>query len=152
MLRSSTDHHSRIPMTRFLLAACALLSITTTAFAADGHHHSEDIPLGTKQMGVWQVTANRIGEWTPGKDGAGAVDLVPAKPAAKSVRVWIGDENGQEAVKSKGEAESDHPGGWHVHVAVPKTIAAQDQFWVVIEAEDGTKSKASFPLTAEPAK
>jgi hypothetical protein len=135
-------------MTRFLLAAGAMLALAAPAFAE--HAHGNDIPLGTKTMGAWQVTANRIGEWAPGKDGAGAVDLVPATPAAKAVRVWIGDEEDQTAVKAKGEAESDHPGGWHIHVAVPNPIPADAKFWVVIEAEDGTRLKESFPLTSPP--
>jgi hypothetical protein len=137
-------------MTRLLLAACVMLAATTSAFAEDKNHsHGNDIPMGTKQMGEWKVTANRIGEWAPGKDGAGAVDLVPAKPAAKAVRVWIGDEEGQSAVKAKGEAESDHPGGWHIHVAVPNPIPAGAKFWVIIETEDGKKHKESFELNLD---
>lgn len=139
-------------MSRFLLAACLMLAASTSAFAEDKHHHGDDIPLGTKTMGVWQVTANRIGAWEPGKDGAGAVDLVPAKPAAKAVRVWIGDEEGQSATKTKGEAETEHAGGWHCHVVVPNPIPAGAKFWVVIETEDGKKIKESFPLEAGPKK
>lgn len=139
-------------MTRTLIAACFALASFTSAFAEDKHAHGEDIPLGTKTMGVWQVTANRIGAWEPGKDGAGAVDLLPAKPSAKAVRVWIGDAEATGAAKAKGEPEDTHPGGWHFHVAVPKPIPAGAKFWVVIETEDGQKLTESFPLEAAPKK
>lgn len=135
-------------ITRILTATALAISLSMAA-EGGGHHHGEDIPLATKPMGQWQVTANRIGAWTPGKEGAGTVDLVPAKPAAKAVRVWIGDEEGRTATKTLGEPEATHPGGWHCHVAVPKTIPAGAQFWVVIETEGGERLKASFPL--EPA-
>ena len=139
-------------MTRTLIAACLALASFTSAFAEDKHEHAADVPLGTKTMGVWQVTANRNGAWEPGKDGAGSVDLLPAKPAAKAVRVWIGDAEAKGATKTKGEAETEHAGGWHVHVAVPNPIPAGAMFWVVIETEDGQKHTESFPLEAAPKK
>jgi len=134
-------------MTR-LLTALAAFAITLAPLVAAEHHHGEETALGTKTMGEWQVTANRIGAWEPGKDGAAAVDLVPAQPAAKAVRVWIGTEDGKGAAKAKGEAEKEHPGGWHCHVEVPNPIAEQAQFWVTIETASGEQLKQSFPLAA----
>ncbi|MBA3846449.1 MAG: hypothetical protein H0X45_07380 [Planctomycetes bacterium] len=143
----------------FPLALTLALGLASTITVAEegGHHHEEgeghdhgdEVALGTKKLGEWQVTANRIGAWEAGKDGAGTVDLVPAKPAAKSVRVWIGDEEGRAAVKAKGEPESAHPGGWHTHISVPDPIPEGAKLWVVIETEAGEKLKDSFPL--EPA-
>ncbi len=129
------------------IAICGALSCAEEA----GHSHGDEVALGTKPMGAWQVTANRIGEWEAGKDGAGTVDLVPAKPAAKAVRVWIGDEEGRTAAKAKGEPESAHPGGWHTHIAVPNPIPEGAKLWVVIETEGGEKLKESFALSPEPA-
>lgn len=139
-------------MTRTLIVACLALAAITSAMAEDKHAHGQDIPLGTKTMGAWKVTANRIGDWIPGKSGAGTVDLVPAQPAAKAVRVWIGDEEGRGATKAKGEPEATHPGGWHLHLAVPEPIPTGARFWVTIDTDDGQRIKESFPLEATPAK
>ncbi|HYE05905.1 MAG TPA: hypothetical protein VEL07_10360 [Planctomycetota bacterium] len=120
--------------------------------AEEGHSHGDEVALGTATMGEWQVTANRIGEWKAGTDGAATVDLVPAKPAAKAVRVWIGTEDAAGSVKAKGEAETAHPGGWHCHVAVPNPIPEGAAFWVAIEDDAGGRHKASFPLEPEATK
>jgi hypothetical protein len=112
-----------------------------------GHHHGDEVALGTKTIGEWSVTANRIGDVVAGKDGAFTVDFVPAKPMAKSVRVWIGSEDGKGAVKAKGEPEKEHPGGWHCHVEVPNPIPEGAKFWVTVETEAGDSKKESFSLT-----
>ncbi len=114
---------------------------------ATGHHAGEEVSLGTKTMGAWSVTANQIGEFTASKDGAATVDLVPATPAPKSVRVWIGAKDGKGVTKAKGEAEKEHPGGWHCHIEVPNPIPPESLFWVTIETEAGEQLKESFPLT-----
>ena len=135
-------------MSRLLTAFATFAFFLAPLAAAEGHHHGDEVALGTKTMGAWQVTANRIGAWEAGKTGAGTVDLVPAKPAAKSVRVWIGSADGKGSVKAKGEPESAHPGGWHCHVAVPNPLPEGAQFWVAIETESGEQIKESFPLAA----
>ncbi len=135
-------------MYRLLTALAAVALVLVPLAAEEGHHHGDEVALGTKTMGAWHVTANRTGAWEPGKDGAGTVNVAPAKPAAKSVRVWIGSADGKGSVKAKGEPESAHPGGWHCHVAVPNPLPEGAQFWVVIETEAGEQLKESFPLAA----
>ena len=135
-------------MTRLLtaLTALAAFAFVLAPLVAEEGHHGAEIALGTKTMGAWQVTANRSGAWEAGKVGAGSVDLVPAKPAAKNVRLWVGSADGKGSVKAKGEAETAHPGGWHCHVEVPNPIPEGAQFWVAIETEAGDQLKESFPL------
>jgi hypothetical protein len=157
-------------MNRILTSCLALAAFASTAIA-EGHAHddngnhvkvAEDHPgdqvaLGAKTMGAWKVTVTRIGTWEPGKEGAASVSLAPDKPAAKAVRVWIGDEEGKSATKAKGEADSKQSGSWHCHVTVPNPIPEDAQLWVAIETGAGDKLKESFPLksehkAAEPAK
>ena len=136
-------------MTRLLTAFAALAFFAAPLIAQDGHHHGDEVALGSATMGAWQVTANRIGAWEPGKVGAASVDLLPAQPAAKSVRVWIGDADAKGAVKAKGEPEAAHPGGWHCHVEVPQPLPEGARFWVAIETESGEQVKESFPLAPD---
>ena len=63
------------------------------------------------------------------------------KPAA--VRLWIGNESGDGALKTKADAHDDH---YHAHVEAPTTLADDIAMWVEVEDANGERSKASIPL------
>ena len=59
-------------------------------------------------------------------------------PAA--VRLWVGDEDGTGAVKSKAEGSGSY---FHGHVDVPAELADGVMLWIEIETADGERHKSS---------
>ena len=140
-------------MIRPLITLAGLVLAAASLAAADGHHHGEPVALGTATIGAWKVTAHRIGAWEPGEEGPATIDLAPAQPAAKAVRVWIGGADGRGATKTRGEKEAGKPGSWHCHVEVPdvpEPVPVEIRLWVAIESANGEQHTGSFTLTLSP--
>ena len=60
--------------------------------------------------------------------------------APAAVRLWVGDEAGTGAMKSKADGSG---GDYHGHVEVPADVAEGAMLWIEIETADGERHKTS---------
>ena len=142
--------HPTFRLLAAMLAACAPLAAADEHaghdHAAHAHSHGEAVSLGTVAIGQQQVVLSAAGALKPGGELHVELQFKPAVPAPKSVRVWIGPENGRGSLKAKAEAEKDAPGEYAAHVEVPAALAADFQVWISVEPEAGEAVKAAVAL------
>ena len=112
--------------------------------AAAGEEH-EKHPIGEKTVGGLKLNAAIDVPVKPGGESVFTVVVTGGKP--KAVRFWIGNEAGDNSVKSKAEEES--PDNWHAHVEAPDPLPAGSQFWVEVEPSAGETIKTSFDTKFE---
>lgn len=127
--------------------------------AEDGHDHSKDSKedhdhptddhddhgearsLGDVVIANTKLSVSIGGDLDPGAEVN--IDLEhTGGPAPAAVRLWIGDEAGTGALKTKADGHDDH---FHGHADVPESLAGA-ALWIEIEAVDGSRTAASVPL------
>lgn len=114
---------------------------TPEASADTGHSHGGDIvALGTKEILEFTVTAEQEGTLVAGQD---AVFLIETAPASEAVRLWVGDEQATNSVRSKAEGG---PTSFHAYAAVPDSLNEAAQLWVEVQNSDGGRGSVSFDL------
>lgn len=113
-----------------------------------GADHGKAVTLGTVSVAGHTFAVTRLGEVTPGKEGAFEVTLAgdsKGKPMASlNVFLWVETKVGEQlSAPAKGDIEGD---GWHFH-AVPRT-GAGDPFRAVLRVRaEGKDERASLPLS-----
>ncbi len=116
------------------------------------HAHGAVVKLGMANVGSFLTIATREeGKVEAGKDVGITVSVSAApeqKATAKTVRVWIGSEDGKGAMKAKAEVEDAKkaPNDWHAHTEVPKPLAEGSKVWVEIEDDKGATATGSYDL------
>lgn len=141
-------------MTRHLLPALAgLLALGTPLPGADaqtghhhaGHDHGPHTALGAATIGGLTLAASAAGAPLAGRAWPIGLHLADGQPAPKAIRLWVGTENGRGSAKSLAIADAGRPGGYHAHVAVPRTLPAGSQLWIAVDTADG-QTAAALPL------
>lgn len=64
-------------------------------------------------------------------------------PMPATIRLWVGVESGEGALKSKADAHGNH---WHGHADCPGEIAESDALWIEIQDSDGKRTAQAVPL------
>jgi len=64
-------------------------------------------------------------------------------PEPAAIRVWIGDEAGAGALKSKATGSG---GDYHADVEVPAEISLPITLWIEVEAADGARESGSVSI------
>ena len=128
------------------LAWSLTTSLTLPAAEEHGHAHAHGQPvaLGKATIGTAAVAVTGAGEVVPGQEWHVGVALPPDAPAPKTIRVWVGTENGRGSEKAR--ALKATGGSYEAHVAVPKPLAAGSAVWVALESTAGQTEKGSVPL------
>ncbi|MBX3373674.1 MAG: hypothetical protein KF817_07555 [Phycisphaeraceae bacterium] len=119
--------------------------------AAGGHgygHHGEPVELGTTRIGAYQVHAARDeGAVTAGGDVPIDVRVDGDVSGITAVRFWIGTEDGDGAMRARGEREDPSVlNHWHAHADVPDPMPADSRLWVELELRSGERVRGSFDL------
>lgn len=147
-------------MSRYFLTPTiltALLALGASLRAADehaGHNHAAEgahahgkaEAVGTVDINVYKVAVSASGAIAAGKEWHVELRLNPDQSAPKSIRVWVGTENGRGSVKAKAEAEKGAKGEYSAHVELPKPIPADSKLWISIEPDNGQTAKGSVAL------
>lgn len=106
-----------------------------------GHSHGgEVVSLGEKQVLGFTVKADQEGAVAAGQE---AVFLIETAPAAEAVRLWVGDEQATNSVRSKAEGG---PTSFHSHTMVPSPLAEGAQLWVEVQNSAGERGAVAFDL------
>ncbi len=128
-------------MTYHLITPALLLAALAGAplAAAEGHKHDHTaaVPLGSATIGVYTVAAMGDGAPVAGAGWHAYIQLTPATPAPKAVRVWVGVDSGRGSAKAKAEASAKQPGLYSAHVEVPNPVPVGAKVWVSIEPTTG---------------
>ena len=107
----------------------------------DDHDHGETRSLGTMDVEGTVLDVSMSGDLEPNAEIH--VDLVhTGGPAPAAIRLWIGDEAGTGALKSKADGHDDH---FHGQADAPGDITGA-ALWIEVEAANGTRTSASVPL------
>src|SRR5687767_11976289 len=61
----------------------------------DGDEHADAVDLGSKTVGAWKLSAERLGHLTAGDHAGFHVTVTGGQP--KNVRLWVGTETGDSA-------------------------------------------------------
>jgi hypothetical protein len=64
-------------------------------------------------------------------------------PMPATIRLWVGVESGEGALKSKADAHGNH---WHGHADCPAEISDSDALWIEVEDSDGKRTAQAVPL------
>jgi uncharacterized protein involved in copper resistance len=110
----------------------------------DGEHddHGE-----MKSLGDVTIAGTTLAITLGGEVSAGAELHVNAEhkdgDVPSAVRLWIGDEDGTGAVKSKADGSE---GEFHGHVEVSAEQSEGASLWIEIESADGERHKGSVAL------
>ncbi|MCK6490400.1 MAG: hypothetical protein L6R48_19165 [Planctomycetes bacterium] len=112
----------------------------------DAHAHGKTEAVGLVDISVYKVAVSASGTIAAGKEWHVELQLNPAQPAPKAIRVWVGTDSGRESVRAKAEAEKDAKGEFSAHVLVPNPIPNDSKLWISIEAENGQSIKGSLPI------
>ena len=64
-------------------------------------------------------------------------------PVPEAIRLWVGVESGEGALKSKAHAHGNH---WHGHAECPGEISGEDALWIEIQDSNGTRTATVVPL------
>lgn len=107
------------------------------------HDHGAETSLGKTTIGAHEVEVLIGGAIKAGEEAHATIKVASSTIKIAAVRAWIGKQDGAGAMKAKADAE-EH--GYHAHVEVPATIAADDKFWIEIEGEDAKTSTGSFEI------
>jgi hypothetical protein len=108
----------------------------------DDSGHSDPNSLGTQTIGAYTVEVVAYGGIEAGHEGDIDVDVDGGTP--KTVRAWVGQEDGVGSVKAL--AEEEEPGHYHVHVDVGNEIPEGAKFWLELEEESGEVLAVSFDI------
>lgn len=116
----------------------------SAAMAEEGHKHGEGEKhkLGRQKIGNYTVSVIMIGEAKPGAEVEFDIKLIDATSDPKSLRVWIGAEDGKGSEKTeakKGEKTYD------ADVKVPSPLPEGAKVWVEVES-DGVTARGSYAL------
>lgn len=107
----------------------------------DDHGHGEERSLGSVSVGGTTLTVSISGDLEPGAEIH--VELEPTGgPAPSAIRLWIGDEAGAGALKSKADV---HDGHFEGHVEAPSDITGAS-LWIQVESASGESSTGSLQL------
>jgi hypothetical protein len=105
-----------------------------TAPATDpGHVHGERTPLGTVEVGGYQIAVFQVAPVVAGKEADFDLDFGGDKQLPAIVRGWIGIESGVGSAKVKFAKETDRR--MHGQPEVPGKLAEGMKFW--LEVDDG---------------
>lgn len=107
----------------------------------DGHDHGEERSLGTVDVGGSTLEVSISGDLEPGAEIHVDIEHTGG-PAPAAIRLWIGDEAGTGALKSKADGHDDH---FHGHAEAPTELDGAS-LWIEVEAADGTRTSSSLPL------
>lgn len=108
----------------------------------EDHAHAEE-PLGTVRIGEHEVElAQGHGVVEAGKEAHLVVKLPYSDQGATIVRAWIGTENRMRSLVGKGEYAPSHD-DYDVHATAPDPLPENTQWWIELEAPDGTKQVGS---------
>ena len=111
-----------------------------------GHEHEKAVEVGVVTIGTTKVEVEMAGAVKAGKEVHVELNLTPAAPAPKAVRVWIGSDSGRGSEKAKATSEAAHPGSYEAHVAVPAPLPEGSKIWISIDPASGDAVKGSLPL------
>lgn len=111
-----------------------------------GNAHGQATALGKATIGTVAVQAAIAGTIAPGADLHVELNVTPAQPAPKAVRLWIGLDSGRGSARAKAEAEGG--GAYHAHVEVPNPLPEGSSLWISVEPAEGAAAKGSLPLPA----
>lgn len=104
-------------------------------------HEGETYALGKLSLGGATFDVTAMGELHA--DDELHVELErTAGPVPTSVRLWVGPESGEGALKAKAELHEAH---FETHVELPSDIKSKPKLWVEVEA-GGAKSVGSVLL------
>lgn len=98
-------------------------------------------------LGEIVINGTTLGVSVGGEVKPGAtlhVDIrLAAGPAPSAIRLWIGDEAGTGALKSKADGHENH---YHAGVEVPEPVDSGASLWIEVESADGERTARSLPL------
>lgn len=107
----------------------------------EGHDHGEGRSLGSVAVGGTTLTVSMSGDLQPGAEVH--VDLEhTGGPTPAAIRLWIGDEAGTGALKSKADG---HDGHFEGHAEVPSDITGAS-LWIEVESASGERASGSLQL------
>lgn len=121
-----------------------------------GHDHAKEAPaagrdahaakgtsLGTASVAGVGVAVSHEAPFEAGKTVTLHLGITPASPAPKSIRLWIGTEDGKGSAKAKADIHGDHG---HADVEVPDPLPEGAALWVQVDPAQGDGAKSSLPL------
>ena len=117
-----------------------------------GKEHGKSVEVGEVTIGATKIDVEMAGIASAGKEVHVELNLTPATPTPKAVRVWIGSDSGRGSEKAKATGEAAHPGSYEAHVAVPAPLPEGSKIWISIEPASGEAVKGSLPLPGSDAK
>ena len=107
----------------------------------DDHGHGEGRSLGSVAVGGTTLTVSMSGDLEPGAEVH--VDLEhTGGPAPAAIRLWIGDEAGTRALKSKADG---HDGHFEGHAEAPSDLTGAS-LWIEVESASGERASGSLQL------
>jgi hypothetical protein len=109
----------------------------------DGEHaHDDEQALGSVTIGGVTFEVSISG--SVATDAEIHVDMTQtAGPTPLAVRVWVGQESGAGAIRSKTDGHDDH---FHGHAEVPSELPADAALWIEVELASGDRIVGSLPL------
>ena len=111
---------------------------------ADGDHdgHGTGVDLGSVVVGATTLRVSMGGSVEASAVLHFDIEVVDG-PEPAAVRIWIGDESGTGALKSKAMGSG---GNYHADAEVPSEVTPEAALWVEVEASDGSRSSGSLTL------
>tara|TARA_R110002072_G_scaffold101703_1_gene224000 strand:- start:1678 stop:2187 length:510 start_codon:yes stop_codon:yes gene_type:complete len=112
---------------------------------ADGHEdhdHGDERDLGSVTIAGIMLRVSMVGEIKP----SATVHLEMERtdgPEPAAIRVWIGDETGTRALKSKAIGST---GDFHADAEVPDNVSLPTSLWIEVENADGTHESGSISI------
>ncbi len=108
----------------------------------DAHDGDAGHVLGTVEIEGVVLEVTLLEPLEPGREAH--LDILHVSgPSPTSVRLWIGDEAGTGAMRSRAEEEGEH---FHGHVEAPAEIGQGDALWLEVELPDGARHRGSVGL------
>ncbi len=111
---------------------------------ANGDHdgHGTGVDLGSVIVGATTLRVSMSGSVEASAVLHLDIEVVDG-PEPAAVRIWIGDESGTGALKSKAMGSG---GDYHADTEVPSDFTPESALWVEVEAQDDERSAASMPI------
>ncbi|MFN0135092.1 MAG: hypothetical protein ACKVS9_03145 [Phycisphaerae bacterium] len=116
----------------------------------DGHDHDKEAhgdhkeqELGSVTIAGFAVRAVLGGEVVAGKEVDVDVHVTGSEGKVNAVRLWIGTEDGKDAMKMKATINKDEA---HNHVEVPSPLPAGAKLCIELELTGGEKKVGSLAL------
>lgn len=109
-----------------------------------GHGHGDEIPLGTVEIGGFQVeVAQGHGEVEPGKEMHLVVKLPYSDKGATVIRAWIGTGDRFASLVARAGYAPSHD-DYDLHAVAPDPLPDGVAWWIEIEKPDGSKHLGSI--------